>query len=98
MLQRILMCAAAVAASLGADTVVMRTGRTVEGSYLGGDSRRVRIAVGDRVETIGVDEISEIKFGSTEAASAAVTPPAQRTDISNGQSATTIPARGAAGA
>jgi hypothetical protein len=71
MLQRILVCAAIVAASLAADTVTMRDGRTVQGEYLGGDTRRIRVAVGDRVETLNVDEVSEIKFGSPAPAASA---------------------------
>jgi hypothetical protein len=51
-------------ASLGlADTVTLRDGRTVSGSYLGGDARSVRLAVGDRVDTFRIDEISTITFG-----------------------------------
>lgn len=61
-----------------ADTLTLRSGKTVSGTYLGGDSRQVRIAVGDRVETYSVDEISTISFGPVSAASApaatAVTP------------------------
>jgi hypothetical protein len=50
-----------------ADTITMRDGRAVNGSYLGGDSRSVRIAVGDRVEAYRVEEISTIVFGDPPA-------------------------------
>jgi hypothetical protein len=57
-------------AGLGlADTITLRDGRTVTGTYLGGDSRSVRVAVADRVDTFRVGEISSISFGG-EAASA----------------------------
>ena len=57
-------------AGLGlADTITLRDGRTVSGSYLGGDTRSVRIAVGDRVDTYRVEEISNIIFGGGVAAS-----------------------------
>jgi len=46
-----------------ADTITLRDGRTVNGSYLGGDARNVRVAVGDHVETYRVDDISNIAFG-----------------------------------
>ncbi len=46
-----------------ADTITLRDGRAVNGSYLGGDSRSVRVAVGDRVDTYRVEEISTIVFG-----------------------------------
>lgn len=56
-------------AGLGmADTVTLRDGRTVNGSYLGGDARSVRLAVGDRVDTFRTDEISTITFGGETAA------------------------------
>lgn len=68
MAQRILISIAILAGTLAADTVVMRDGRTITGEYLGGDSRRVRVAVGDRVDSLNVDEISEIKFGAATTA------------------------------
>jgi hypothetical protein len=46
-----------------ADTLILKDGRTVDGSYLGGDSRRLRMAVGDRVETFDVGEITDLRFG-----------------------------------
>lgn len=46
-----------------ADTITLRDGRSVSGSYLGGDARNVRLAVGDRVDSFRVDEISTIVFG-----------------------------------
>jgi hypothetical protein len=50
--------------SLGlADTITLRDGRIVNGSYLGGDARSVRVAVADRVDTYRVEEISTITFG-----------------------------------
>ena len=49
MLQRVLICSALLASTLLPDTVILHSGRTVQGEYLGGDSRRVRIAVRDRV-------------------------------------------------
>ncbi len=45
-----------------ADTITLRSGGVVEGSYLGGDARNVRIAVGDRVDSYPVSEISTIQF------------------------------------
>jgi len=48
-----------------ADTVVFRDGHTVNGSFLGGDSRNIRVAVGDRVETIRVADVDQIMFGDS---------------------------------
>jgi len=60
---RTILTAFLVIAGLGmADTIALRDGRTVNGSYLGGDTRTVRVAVGDRIETYRVEEISTISF------------------------------------
>ncbi len=50
-----------------ADTITLRDGRSVHGTYLGGDSRNVRIATSDRVETFSVGDISTIRFGEEDA-------------------------------
>ncbi|HEV2202842.1 MAG TPA: hypothetical protein VGR73_23740 [Bryobacteraceae bacterium] len=54
-----------------ADTVTLRDGRTVLGSFLGGDARSVRVAVGDRVETYSIGDITSISFDGGSASSAA---------------------------
>jgi hypothetical protein len=65
-------------AGLGlADTITLRDGRTISGTYLGGDSRTVRIAVGDRVDTFRVGEITTISFGG-DSAVAPAPPPRER--------------------
>jgi len=48
---------------LFADTITLKNGGVIQGTYLGGDARRVRIAVGDRIDTYSVDELSSIRFG-----------------------------------
>ncbi len=45
-----------------ADTVTLRDGRSIQGSFLGGDARTVRIAVGDRVETYAIGDIANLSF------------------------------------
>ena len=59
-----------------ADTVFFRDGHTVSGSFVGGDARTIRVAVGDRVETIRVADVDRIAFGDPEQAYA---PPVLRT-------------------
>jgi hypothetical protein len=67
-----------------ADTLTLRSGKTIQGSYLGGNARQVRMAVGDRVETFDVTEVSTLQFeaGHTttqpQAAPAASAQPAPR--------------------
>jgi hypothetical protein len=46
-----------------ADTITLRDGRHVNGSYVGGDARNVRFAVGDRVDNFRVEDITSISFG-----------------------------------
>ncbi len=55
-----------------ADTLTLRDGRFMSGSYLGGDARSVRFAVGDRVDTFKVEDIAGITF---EAQAPAPPPP-----------------------
>ncbi|MDP9113687.1 MAG: hypothetical protein M3O20_08400, partial [Acidobacteriota bacterium] len=51
-----------------ADTVMFRDGHQVSGSFLGGDSRTIRVAVGDRVDTIPVADVDRIMFGDGDRA------------------------------
>jgi hypothetical protein len=48
-----------------ADTVMFRDGHQVSGSFLGGDSRTIRVAVGDHVDTIPVADVDRIMFGDS---------------------------------
>jgi hypothetical protein len=47
-----------------ADTVTLKSGRVINGTYLGGDARTLRVDVGDRIETLDVSSVSKIEFGS----------------------------------
>src|SRR5690349_19976173 len=53
----------AVVVSAFGDTLRMKDGRTVNGTYLGGSARQVRVEIGDRIETLDVSDIDRIKFG-----------------------------------
>jgi hypothetical protein len=50
------------ASLLSADTLVLRNGTRVDGSFLGGDARNVRFAVGDKVNTYHLYDIQSIDF------------------------------------
>ncbi len=53
-----------VCATLGfADTVTLRSGRVINGTYLGGTARTVRVDDGVNVRTIDVSDILRIQFG-----------------------------------
>jgi hypothetical protein len=67
-----LLSALLLLAGLGlADTVTFRDGHTVNGSFLGGDARNIRVAVGDRVESYPVSDIADISFGGPVSAAPA---------------------------
>ena len=78
MMQRVVVCTLLCAFGLAADTLVLRSGKVVEGTYLGGDSRTVRMLVNDASSSFSVSDISEIRFGSAPAPTAA---PKQRSQI-----------------
>jgi len=58
-----------------ADTLTLKDGRTVNGTYLGGNSRQVRMEVGDSIQTFDIARVAGIQFGSDTAA-----PPARPAD------------------
>ena len=64
----------ALATSAFADTVKLKDGRTVQGTYLGGSPRQVRVEVGDQIQTLDVSDIERIEFGGAVAAAPAPRP------------------------
>jgi hypothetical protein len=64
-LLRVAVCLAGIVGFALADTLTLRDGRVVNGSYLGGDSRTIRFADADRVETYSVEQISTLTFGDS---------------------------------
>ncbi len=61
-----------------ADTVTLRDGTVLNGTYLGGTARQVRMEVGDQIRTLEISEITRIDFGTVVpiAAPAPAPPPA----------------------
>ena len=57
-----------VLTALAADSVTLKDGRVMAGTYLGGSPREVRIEVGDKIQNIGVAEIDSIRFGTSQPA------------------------------
>ena len=47
-----------------ADTITMKDGRVIQGTYLGGTARQVRVEIGDQIQTLDVSDVSRIEFGS----------------------------------
>ncbi len=60
---RVLTALLAFAALSAADTLTLRSGEVVRGEYLGGDARHVKMAIGDRVETYSIEDVSDLHFG-----------------------------------
>ena len=82
----------AVAILASADTLTLRNGQTLQGTFLGGTSRQVRIEVNGDVRTYDVSEIRSVAFSETAAEPvrrAEAPPPRQETMQNTG---VTIPA------
>jgi len=58
-----LICAAALL--LSADTLVLRDGATVQGTYLGGDARQVRIDQNGTVRTYDIGQVQSVIFSES---------------------------------
>ena len=52
----------------------MRDGRVIEGTYLGGDARQVRMTVGEKIETFDLSVVAKIEFVSPLTGTAAPAP------------------------
>jgi hypothetical protein len=77
MLVRILASLAAITLVCAAnDTITFRDGRSVSGSYLGGDSRQIRVVVGDKIQSYSIPDIAKIEFGSANSTASAPPAPA----------------------
>lgn len=51
-------------ATLGfADTITLKNGDVIKGTFLGGTAREIRMDVGDRIQTLDITDISRIEFG-----------------------------------
>lgn len=49
---------------LQADVLTLKDGRKIEGTYLGGDSRQIRMVVGDQIQTFDLTQAVSLQFGS----------------------------------
>jgi hypothetical protein len=54
------------ASMLNADTLLLKGGNTVEGTYMGGDSRNVRFAAGSQVSVYSLGDIASIRFAAAQ--------------------------------
>jgi hypothetical protein len=65
----------AMAAGGLADTITLKNGRVIQGTYLGGTAREVRVDVGDEIRTLNVSDIARIEFSPDSAPMARSAPP-----------------------
>src|SRR5260370_42597116 len=52
-----------------ADTIVLKSGRVINGTYLGGSPRQGKVEIGDQITTLEVSDIARIDFGVASAQS-----------------------------
>src|SRR5436305_10672566 len=57
-----ILLAAATLAVAAADTVHLKNGNVVQGTYLGGTARQVRIDVNGNIQTFEIGEVTSIRF------------------------------------
>jgi hypothetical protein len=92
------LCALVFATAGYADTLTLRSGQVINGTYLGGTARTIKMEVGDSIQTYDVTDISSLHFtaGAPAASSApapAPAPPArQRAAQESGALGVEIPA------
>src|SRR5256885_1560981 len=67
-----------------ADTLTLKDGRIMNGTFLGGTAREIRLDMGDHVENIAVERVSTLLFenlGATAQADPPPPPPRERRPI-----------------
>ena len=66
--------ALSLAAACYADIITLKNGRTINGTYLGGTPRQIKVEVGDNIQTIDVGDIARIEFNGGGYTSSRETP------------------------
>jgi len=67
--------AVACAAACLADTLTLRNGQVVQGTYMGGTARTVKMQVDDSLKTYNVTDIVTLQFTPPEPTASATLPP-----------------------
>src|SRR3954452_23278814 len=76
MVSRIVLYTTLVVSVAFADTLTLRDGRTIQGTFVGGTSRQVRMLVEDKVDSFDINEVADLKFGSSSSRANSAPPPA----------------------
>ncbi len=79
---RISIAAALFALLLPGDTLTLRNGNVLEGNYVGGNAREVRMEVNGGIQTFSIDSVTGIQFGA---------PSSNASTFSRGQSSSNYP-------
>jgi hypothetical protein len=88
---RLLAAGILLAIAAHADIVTLKNGRIINGSYVGGTPRQIKIEVGDEIETLEISDVARIEFSNGSSSSARNDgPPTMR----RGGSASTGPVSG----
>jgi len=56
--------ALSLAAVSYADIITLKNGRIINGTYLGGTARQIKVEVGDNIQTVDVGDVARIEFSS----------------------------------
>jgi len=70
--------ALACTAACSADTLTLRNGEVVQGAYMGGTARTVKMQVDDTVKTYDVTDIATLQFTPAAPAASVVRPAVRR--------------------
>jgi hypothetical protein len=66
-------------ALIHADTLILKNGQHIEGTYLGGDARTVKFDAADHISTYQVADVDDVHFGSAPATTATAAPQQPKT-------------------
>ena len=58
-----------------ADTITLKDGRVIQGTYLGGTARQVKVEIGDQIQTLDVSDVARIEFGGSTPVAEPAPPP-----------------------
>jgi hypothetical protein len=62
------LCLVLVPVILSSDTLTLKSGQRVVGTYAGGDARSIRFAIGDQIKTFTVGDVVQMLFDNGDAA------------------------------
>ena len=97
MTKRILVSLLASATLLCADTLVLRNGSRVNGSYMGGDSRTIRFATGSQITNYNLSDVESIRFNGGAPSGTSTPGPDYQQSYAPPPQATSAPGYGPAG-